>query len=432
MTKSNKAETESVKMKPLTSLRGMHDILPDQMHRHRAVIDKARHVAASYGFQEMATPLLEPLEVFVRTLGETTDIVTKEMYHFQDKNGDDVTLRPENTASVMRAFANHGLQQHGIAKFFYAGPMFRYERPQKGRLRQFHQIGIEAIGPASAQADIEAIACGFLCLKALGIADLTVLNLNSLGNTTSRAAYRDALVAYFSDHIDSLSDESRERLHRNPLRILDSKSKQDQKLVEQVPLFDDYMDAESKDFFDEVKAGLDNLGIHYRLNRALVRGLDYYCHTAFEFITDELGAQGTVLGGGRYDGLAEFMGFSHVPAVGWAAGIERLAMLIDAPPPPARAIMIIPIGADAQAKAMQLAHHMRIHDLYVELNYSNGNIGKRLKQATKLNARFALILGDDELANNSIQLRDLDRSTQLSINQDQLIERINHLSTIEN
>lgn len=412
----------------ISSLRGMHDLLPEAMRRHKLIEKTAEETASLYGFEAMGTPILEPLDVFARTLGETSDVVSKEMYSFSDKSGEMVTLRPENTASVVRAFANNGLAMHVPIKFFYAGPMFRYERPQKGRLRQFHQFGIELIGPASPQADIEVIACGAMILDRLGIDQGISLHLNSLGNTISRHHYRTALMTYFQDHFDDLSQDSKDRLTRNPLRILDSKAEGDQVLIANAPKFADYLDQESSDFFAIVQQGLSALNIPFTLNQALVRGLDYYCHTAFEFVSTNLGAQGAVLGGGRYDGLAEFMGFPAIPAVGFAAGIERLAMLIAEPPSVLRPIFIIPMGDSAQIPALLLADQLRKSGLKSEMGYS-GNLTKRLKQASKQNARYALILGEDEIAAGAVQLRDLDQSSQALIPLNQLPA---HLKSLNN
>src|SRR5690242_10979007 len=334
-------------MAALQPVRGTQDLLPEAYRRHRAVIETARRIAERFGYQEIATPIFEFTEVFSRPIGETTDIVSKEMYSFVDRGGEEITLRPENTAGVVRAVLSGGLIQNTPLKFFYSGPMFRYERPQKGRFRQFHQIGVELIAVAQSQADIEVIALGGRILDVLGIRQHTVLELNTLGDPASRTAYREALVSYFSSRVSELSEDSRRRLDRNPLRILDSKEESDRRVILEAPSLDEYLNTESRDFFADVKNGLDRLGIPYRLNPHLVRGLDYYTHTAFEFVTPHLGAQGTVIGGGRYDGLVEMMGGPAMPGVGWAAGIERLAMLIDEPPGPPRPIAVVPIGEAA-------------------------------------------------------------------------------------
>jgi len=407
----------------LQPVRGTHDLLPEEMRRHRRVIETARAVAERYGYLEIATPIFEFSEVFKRTLGDTSDIVTKEMYSFVSKGGETLTLRPEGTAGVARALISEGLSQSLPLKYFYAGPMFRYERPAKGRMRQFHQIGIELLGVAQPVGDIEIIACGAAILRELGILDRTELELNSLGDSDSRAAYRRALIAYFSDHRDRLSDESRERLERNPLRILDSKEPADRALLMDAPRFGEYLNQESNEFFAAVTEGLDALGIAYRRNPLLVRGLDYYCHTSFEFVTTELGAQGTVMGGGRYDGLVEIMGGPATPGIGWAAGIERIAMMLAETPPARRALAVVPVGHGAEKPAAMLAERLRRAGFAIELGYG-GNLGKRLKRADKLGAAAAIILGEDELAKAVVSLRDLDSGEQTTVPLADLEERL--------
>jgi histidyl-tRNA synthetase len=393
------------------------------MRRHRRVVEVAWAAAERYGYLEMATPIFEFSEVFKRTLGDTSDIVTKEMYTFTDKGGEQLTLRPENTAGVARAFISGGLSQHLPLKYFYAGPMFRYERPQKGRQRQFHQIGLELLGVAGPAGDVEIIACGAAILRDLGFLDRTVLELNTLGDGESRTAYRSSLVGYFKSHQEKLSADSRERLERNPLRILDSKDQGDRALVAEAPRFGEYLNQKSRDFFAAVTGGLEALGIAYQLNPRLVRGLDYYCHTAFEFTTTELGAQGTVMGGGRYDGLIEIMGGPATAGVGWAAGIERMAMMLAETPAPRRPLAIVPMGAAAEQQAAGLAERLRRAGFAVELGYS-GNIGKRLKRADKLGAAAAIILGEDELAKGEAALRDLDSGEQTAVPLTELEERL--------
>ena len=406
-------------MSGLQPVRGTHDLFPADIRRHRAVIDAARAVAERYGYGEIATPIFEFTEVFQRTLGETSDIVTKEMYTFTDRGGEQITLRPEYTAGIARAFISGGLQQQLPLKFFCHGPMFRYERPQKGRLRQFHQIDVELLGVAGPKADIEVIALGWDILTALGLVDRCVLELNTLGDSASRDAYRKVLVEYFRGHYDRLSEDSRNRLDRNPLRILDSKDPGDRELIAGAPAFQDHLNAESTAFFAAVKAGLDALAIPYKLNQRLVRGLDYYCHTAFEFTTEALGAQGTVMGGGRYDGLIEIMGGPPTPAIGWAAGIERLAMLIAEPAAPPRPIAVVPMGEEAEAQAQAIAHQLRRAGLTVELGYS-GNLKRRLQRANRVNARAAVILGEDELKRSAAAVRDLDSGDQVEVALDRL------------
>jgi histidyl-tRNA synthetase len=413
-------------MPALQPARGTQDLLPEAARRHRRVADTARALAELYGFAEIATPIFEFTEVFARPIGEHTDIVAKEMYTFTDRGGEEVTLRPENTAGVVRAVLSNGLTQSTPLKFFYSGPMFRYERPQKGRFRQFHQIGVELLGVAQPQADIEVIALGQRILGALGIADKVVLELNTLGDPESRAAYRDALVAYFSARLSELSEDSRRRLERNPLRILDSKDPGDQRLAAEAPDFSEYLNDASCEFFTRVRDGLDTLGIAYRLNPRLVRGLDYYTHTAFEFVTSELGAQGTVIGGGRYDGLVELMGGPVMPGVGWAAGIERLAMLIAEPPPPPRPVALVPLGQAAERLAIKLAEELRDASLVVELGYS-GNLARRMRRADRIGARAAVLIGEDELAQGAVTLRDLDSGAQTLVPLAELARRLKTL-----
>ncbi len=315
-------------MPSLQPVRGTHDLLPDEMRRHRRVTETARAVAERYGYLEVETPIFEFSDVFQRTLGDTSDIVTKEMYTFTDRGGEQLTLRPENTAGVARALISGGLSQHLPLKFFCHGPMFRYERPQKGRMRQFHQIDVELLGVPQPQGDVEIVAVGAAVLRELDLLDRTVLHLNTLGDGESRQAYRRVLVDYLTAHKSRLSKESIERLERNPLRVLDSKDEGDKVVVAQAPVYSDHLNAASRDFFRTVTDGLTALGIAFELDPHLVRGLDYYCHTAFEFVTETLGAQGTVLGGGRYDGLVETMGGPPTPGVGWAGGVERMAMML--------------------------------------------------------------------------------------------------------
>lgn len=401
-------------MAALQPVRGTHDILPDDMRRHRFVEETALAVAAGYGFREMATPIFEFTDVFARTLGDTSDIVTKEMYTFADKGGDSITLRPENTAGVARAFMSNGLAQQTPLKVIYRGPMFRYERPQKGRLRQFHQIGIEIIGVAQPLADVEAIALGARVLAALGLKDKTTLELNTLGDSESRAAYRERLVAYLKDFDDKLSEDSRERLKRNPLRILDSKDEGDRTIIADAPALEESLNALSRDFFATVTDGLDAAGVAFTVNPRLVRGLDYYCHTAFEFTTQALGAQGTVLAGGRYDGLIEQMGGAPTPGIGWAAGVERLAMLVSEPPLGKGPIAIVPV-ADAQTRAaVELAERLRGAGFAVDLGYS-GNVGKRMKRANKVGAVAAIMLGETEIVAGKATVRDMQTGEQAEV-----------------
>ncbi len=384
------------------------------MRRHRRVTDTACAIAARYGYREIATPIIEFTEVFQRTLGETSDIVTKEMYTFEDRGGESLTLRPEYTAGVARAFISGGLQQSLPLKFFCRGPMFRYERPQKGRQRQFHQIDVELLGVAEPLGDVEIIALGAHVLDALGLTDKVRLELNTLGDAESRHAYRKKLVAYLQDFRDRLSEDSRARLTRNPLRILDSKDDGDKKIVAGAPLLGDHLNDASKKFFDAVRAGLRAAGVAYEINPRLVRGLDYYGHTAFEFVTDTLGAQGAVLAGGRYDGLMKAMGGPPTPGTGWAAGVERLALMIDEPEAAAPPIAVVAAGAEAETEAFAVAQQLRAADFTVDVGFS-GNLKKRLARANKAGAVAAVILGPDELKKDAATVRDMRSGEQTEV-----------------
>ena len=410
-------------MSALQPVRGTRDIMPEEMRRQRRVVETACELAARYGYLEMSTPIFEFTDVFRRPLGETSDVVSKEMYTFTDRGDEGLTLRPEATAAVCRAFLSEGLTQQLPCKFFCHGPMFRYDRPQKGRWRQFHQINVELIGVSEPLGDVETIALGVDILEALGVLGKTRLELNSLGDPASRKAYRDVLIEYFNDHRDRLSPDSRARLTRNPLRILDSKDKGDRRVCTGAPVLADHLNQQSVDFFATVRQDLEALDIAYSLNTHLVRGLDYYTHTIFEFTTEELGAQGSVLGGGRYDGLIELLGGPPTPGVGWAGGVERLAMLLENVPAAPRAIVVVPIGAAAEAPALTLTRRLRLAGFTVELGFS-GNVGKRLRRANKLSARAAVLLGEDELAQNAATVRDLESGEQEVVSLDALTERL--------
>ncbi len=401
-------------MPALQPVRGTRDILPEEMLRHRQVEQTAFEIAARYGFDEISTPIFEFTEVFSRTLGDTSDIVTKEMYTFDDRGGDSITLRPECTAGIARAVMSNGLAQHLPLKVFCRGPMFRYERPQKGRQRQFHQVDVEVLGVAQPLADVEIIALGAHILEALGVGEKVTLELNTLGDDASRNVYRKTLVDYLTEHRDRLSDDGVQRLARNPLRIFDSKDESDRAVVVGAPLLTDSLNDASRKFFDAVCEGLQAAGIAYRLNPHLVRGLDYYCHTAFEFTTEALGAQGAVLAGGRYDGLMEKMGGPPTPATGWAAGVERLAMLIEEPARTVRPIAVVPIGDGPHLGAFGLAQRLRRAGFTVELGFS-GTLGKRLKRANRINACAAVLLGEDELTRDAATVRDMDSGEQTDV-----------------
>jgi histidyl-tRNA synthetase len=399
----------------LQPVRGTHDLLPDEYRRLGHVVAAARDVARLYGYREMATPIFEFTELFARGIGETTDVVSKEMYTFKDRGDESLTLRPEYTAGICRAFVSNGeLTQQLPLKVFAAGPMFRYERPQKGRQRQFHQIDVEVLGAPEPGADIEVISLAADILDRLGILDRCVLKINSLGDPECRAVYRKVLVDYYSAHTAKLSEESLGRLQRNPLRILDSKDEGDKAVNADAPSFADHLNTASRDFFDSVKDGLAAAGVPFEVDPGLVRGLDYYTHTAFEFVTTHIGAQGTVLGGGRYDGLIAELGGPPTAGIGWAGGIERLMMLCNEPAPLPRPVVIAPLGPAAEARALALARTLRQAGIAVEQDY-RGNMKRRMQRANKLNARAAIIIGDDELAKGVAQVKDLDSGEQREV-----------------
>lgn len=365
-------------------VRGTQDMFGETEERFAHVVATFERVRRLYGFKGLQLPVIEPTAVFSRSLGEATDVVSKEMYTFEDRGGDSITLRPEFTAGIARAYLTNGWQQYAPMKLSVHGPLFRYERPQKGRYRQFHQIDAEIIGAAEPAADVELLVMADQLLKELGINDGVTLQLNTLGDTASRDAWRAALVAYFNDHRDVLSEDSLARLEKNPLRILDSKDPDDRGVAHAAPKIDDYLSGEASDFFAAVTAGLDAAGVAWERNAALVRGLDYYRHTAFEFVTDRLGAQGTVLGGGRYDGLIENLGGPATPAVGWAAGIERLAMLVDAPVAYQIDAMIVLESDDGLPHAIGLLKQLRSAGISADM-VATGSTKKRYDKAVRHN-----------------------------------------------
>ncbi len=410
-------------MSPLQPARGTRDLIGEELRRHRHVIETARRIAGTFGFEEWATPVFEDTRVFSRTLGETSDVVMKEMYSFTDRSGESLTLRPEATAGVCRALVSNGLTQSLPQKVFYAGPMFRYERPQKGRYRQFHQIDIELIGPAHPLADAEVMACGHSILEALGVAEGVTLEINTLGDAASRAAWRAALVAYFTARRAELSAESQARLERNPLRIIDSKERADQPIIAGAPVIAPCLTPSAAAFYAGVKEGLSRFGVPFRDNPRIVRGLDYYGHTAFEFVTTGLGAQGTVMAGGRYDGLVAEMGGPPIPAVGWAAGVERLAMLLPAVPEAAAPVAVVPIAPGLEADAIAILQRLRREGIRAELEYT-GSLRRRMERANRIGARWAVILGEAERGRGSVQLKDLASGAQSEVPEADLIARL--------
>ena len=404
----------------------MVDLLPQTLQRWQAVEAVARNHFRRSGFGEIRTPLLETTDLFCRGIGEGTDVVGKEMYSFSDRGDRSCTLRPEGTASVVRAAVQHGLLSQGAQKLWYAGPMFRYERPQAGRQRQFHQIGVEWLGAESARSDVEVIALAWDLLAQLGVGGLE-LEINSLGTPEDRLSYRSALVAWLEQRIDQLDADSQARLTTNPLRILDSKNRDTQALLEQAPTLADALSPESRERFAAVQQGLTDLGIPFRLNPRLVRGLDYYGHTAFEITSDQLGAQATVCGGGRYDGLIAQLGGPVTPAVGWALGMERLMLVLEAAAqadpdgaaarlvsPPTPDAYLVNRGERAEAAGLLLARQLRQQGLTVELDGSGSAFGKQFKRADRSGARWALVLGDEEAERGEVRVKPLQQQGEES------------------
>ena len=410
-------------MTPVQPVRGTQSLLGEDADRLAAVVTAFDRVRRLFGFRRVEVPTIEQTAVFARSIGETTDVVSKEMYSFEDRGGESITLRPEFTAGICRAYLSEGWQQFAPLKLATHGSAFRDERPQKGRFREFHQLDAEIIGAAEPQADIEILSLGYQLLQELGIADGVTLELNTLGDPQSREAWREALIDYFRSHRDGLSDDSKDRLERNPLRILDSKDERDRRICADAPTVDASLTAEAADFFAAVTSGADAAGVPWTRNARLVRGLDYYRHTAFEFVTDRLGAQGTVIAGGRYDGLIEALGGPHTPAVGWAAGIERLAMMIEAPARENPIVVIVPLGERAEAEAGRVLSGLRREGVAADMAY-RGNMKKRLSKANEAGAAYALIIGDNELDRGEAQLKDLANGEQRSVSLDLISEAI--------
>ena len=413
-------------MNKLRTVRGVHDLLPEALNKHNLVINTGLNISNKYCYNQIDTPIFEFAEVFTKPLGKTSDIVTKENYTFEDKSGDLLMLRPEGTSGVVRAFLNAGLTQDIPQRFSYFGPMFRYERPQKGRLRQFNQFGVELIGLSDSMADIEVISIAYEFLKQLKLEDKIHLHINSLGDLDSRLNYRKVLVDYLNDYKNDLSDDSRKRLEENPLRILDSKSPVDQNILINAPNVLNYLNENSKERFEKVCEGLSCLNISYEIDKNLVRGLDYYCHTAFEFITNELGAQGAVVAGGRYDGLSETLGGVSMPGVGWAAGIERLALMTNADYNNSPDLVLMGVSEEFNLFLLPIMNKLINSGIKTETLYI-GNISKKFKRADKIKASFAIIIGDNEVARNTVQLKNLKSGSQDEIELDEAIKNIKKL-----
>lgn len=410
----------------------MHDILPEQTPLWQFFESTIKSLLSSYAYSEIRMPVVESTDLFCRSIGEVTDIVEKEMYTFADRNGDSLTLRPEGTASCVRACIQHGLLHNQQQRLWYMGPMFRHERPQKGRYRQFHQIGVETFGIDSADIDAELILISARMWQQLGLHNIR-LELNTLGSSEARSNYRQVLVDYLSQHKDMLDEDSLRRLQTNPLRVLDSKNPDMQAMIEAAPKLMDYLDDDSRQHFEQLKGILDAAGIQYSINPRLVRGLDYYCKTVFEWVTDDLGAQGTVCAGGRYDGLVEQLGGRSTAAAGFALGIERLLSLMEDAGKTVEAncdVFVILQGEQAQLKGLALVEKIRngLADLVIQTNCGGGSFKSQMKKADKSAASLALIIGEDEMANNTVTIKYLrEDKPQKTVSQQDLL---NHMQTI--
>jgi histidyl-tRNA synthetase len=417
--------------KNIQAIRGMNDYLPEDTALWQRIEGSLKQVLGSYGYSEIRMPIVEQTPLFKRAIGEVTDVVEKEMYTFEDRNGESLTLRPEGTAGCVRAGIEHGLLYNQEQRLWYIGPMFRYERPQKGRYRQFNQLGVEVFGLQGPDVDAELILLTARWWRALGISEHVALELNSIGSLEARANYRDALVAFLEQHKDKLDEDCKRRMYSNPLRVLDSKNPDIQALLNDAPELGDYLDEESREHFAGLCELLEQSGIPYTVNQRLVRGLDYYNRTVFEWVTHSLGSQGTVCAGGRYDGLVEQLGGRATPAVGFAMGLERLVLLVQAVNPDFKApaivdAYVISSGAGTQSAAMQLAETLRdaLPELKVMTNYGGGNFKKQFARADKWGARIALVLGEDEVANQQVVVKDLQSGTQETLAQSEIAARL--------
>ena len=411
--------------KSIQSIRGMHDVLPDDSYRWQAFETVIRQLMAAYGYREIRMPLVESTDLFCRSIGEVTDIVEKEMYTFEDRNGDRLTLRPEGTASCVRAGIQHGLLHNQVQRLWYSGPMFRHERPQKGRYRQFHQFGAEVYGIDTPDIDAELILISARLWQQLGLKSVR-LELNTLGSNEARAEYKQVLVDYLNEHRDVLDEDSLRRLATNPLRVLDSKNPAMKQMLDRAPALIDHLDDESRQQFDKLKASLDEVGISYTINPRLVRGLDYYCKTVFEWVTDELGAQGTICAGGRYDGLVEQLGGKPTPAIGFALGMERILALLESQqqrPLQTVDIYMILIGAASEIKGMQISENIRdaLPGVKMITHCGGGSVKSQMKKADKSGAGIALIIAEDELENEQVTVKYLrENKEQVTVSVDEL------------
>jgi len=417
--------------KKIQAIRGMNDLLPTQSPVWQYLEGTVKDLLAGYGYDEIRMPILEQTALFKRSIGEVTDIVEKEMYTFEDRNGDSLTLRPEGTASCVRACEEHGLLYNQTQRLWYTGPMFRHERPQKGRYRQFYQIGVETFGIATPDIDAELILMTARLWQQLGLGDSVTLQLNTLGSNEARARYRDALVDYLSERKDQLDEDSQRRLETNPLRVLDSKNPETQALLSDAPELHDYLDDESRDDFATLRSVLDAAGVKYEINQRLVRGLDYYCKTVFEWVTDKLGAQGTVCAGGRYDGLVEQLGGKATPAVGFAMGVERLILMLETLEViPAEVMQTVDlyvcgVGEGASQASLLLSDALRAEQpwLRVQTHCGGGSFKSQMKKADKSGALYALLLGENEIAEEQVTVKDLrGEAGQQTIAQSELVQ----------
>lgn len=412
----------------IQSVRGMRDIHGEEVASWQRLERMFQEQSHAFGYTEFRTPIVEYTDLFKRGVGESSDIVGKEMYTFDDRGGDSITLRPEMTAPIVRAAIEHNLiRQRPIARIWYCGPLFRYERPQKGRYRQFHQYGAECIGSPHPEADAEIILLASETLRAAGASGVK-LEINSLGTAAARTKYRDALIAFFTEHESGLSEDSQRRLATNPLRILDSKNRDDRELISKAPMLYDYLDDESTTHFETVKTLLNSAGVVFEVNPRLVRGLDYYSHTVFEFTSDTLGSQSAVCGGGRYDPLFAMLGGGDVPAVGFSIGVERLLLILEAqneqPPTTNLDVFLCAFGDEARLPAQLIAMRLRREGLSVATDILRRSPKAQLKEADRSNARYALLLGEDELANEQITVKDMHEGSQVVVDQAHIVQHL--------
>ena len=413
-------------MNKIQSVRGTKDIFPAEMQKYNNIIYKAKLISELHGFEEAVFPIIEKSDVFTRPLGESSDVVSKETYTFADRGGDSITLRPEGTAGIMRSVLSKGKLNELPIKLFYSGPMFRYERPQKGRLRQFMQIGVESIGSSDALEDVEVIHCGVSLLNKLGVLKSCILNINSLGDSESRNIYRENLVKFFLSNESKLSEISKSRLRLNPLRILDSKESEDQDIIRKAPLLSSFLNNISVDHFERVLKFLKKSNIKFIHNEKLVRGLDYYCHTTFEFITKDLGSQGTVLGGGRYNGLSEMLGGPNIPAVGFAAGVDRLVMMNKLNERLSESVCIVPIEKENFDYCYVILNQLREKGIKSAI-YPGGNVKKNLKKINKKEQNFVILIGNNEIQNKTVVFKNLSTGEQTEITNDELFIKLNFI-----